>query len=134
MSWPRRKRRPHLTVVKPAVNWWAVTESLLARSDGRCESCGMPLPSNTSEWDRHHRQSRRFGDNSLSNLVALHPNCHVISPWSVHQRPTWATEQGLTVPSWSRPLSAALWLPDGRLVYLTDEGTYHVIERPVEDS
>jgi HNH endonuclease len=122
------RRKPRLTVVGPVMDWQAITDALLLRSDGYCESCGLSLPSDPGQWDRHHRQSRRFGDNSLSNLVALHSQCHVVSPWSVHQRVTWAKEMGLIVPSWMRPSSAALWLPDERLVYLTDDGHYRVIE------
>jgi hypothetical protein len=114
-----------LTVVPAPADWTALTETLWARCEGLCEACGLSLPEDG--WDRHHRQSREFGLHAPQNLVALHKDCHVLTPWSVHQRPQWAREQGLIVPSWSTPASSALWLPDGRLVLLTPEGDYSVI-------
>jgi hypothetical protein len=125
----RRRRprpRPRLVGVVTLTDWRAVTDALLARCDGLCESCGLPLP---TRWDRHHRRARSAvsGDDSLPNLVALHHDCHVNAPWAVHMRPTWAKAQGLIVPSWQLPGSASLCLPDGRLVYLSQEGPYHVI-------
>jgi 5-methylcytosine-specific restriction endonuclease McrA len=125
---PRRsgpRRRPRLAGERP--DWGSLTEALWARSDGLCESCGLPLPAHESNWHRHHRQRREFGDDTLPNLVALHPECHVLTPWSVHQRPDWAKERGLIVPSWARPESASLELPDGRLVMLTKSGRYQTI-------
>ena len=127
MSLLRRKPR-HLQAVRPRLDWPAITDALLRRCEGRCEACGWSLPADSGEWDRHHRQSRRFADDSLSNLVALHSQCHVIAPWAVHQKVTWARTVGLIVPSWSAPATSSMWLPDGRLVYLTDAGSYHVIE------
>jgi hypothetical protein len=133
VSWLSRRKR-HLVLVEPATDWPALTAALLNRCQGLCEACGLPLPADESAWDRHHRQSRRFGDNSISNLVALHSQCHVISRGSVHQRVSWAKDMGLIVPSWQRPETASMWLPDGRLVYLTKFGLYHVIQEANEDA
>lgn len=87
----------------------------------------MPLPAEWEWWDRHHRQTREYGADTLPNLVGAHSHCHVNEPTSIHMRPEWARERGLIVPSWSDPARAGLWLPDGRLVRLTDEGPYELI-------
>lgn len=108
-------------------DWKALTAAILDRSGGLCEACGLPLPARWEGWDRHHRQTREYGDDTLPNLVGLHKDCHVVAPQSVHQRVTWARERGLIVPSWSSPKAAGLWLPDGRLVQLTDDGPYRLI-------
>lgn len=94
---------------------------VLERSGGLCEACGEEL------WGRvhlHHRLRRRDGLHVASNLVALHPDCHVNAPQAVHQRPTWAKERGLIVPFWGDPSVAPLTLASGRLVLLDDDGTY----------
>jgi hypothetical protein len=114
-------------------DWKALTEAILERSDGLCEVCGLPLPADWTWWDRHHRQTREYGDDTLPNLVGAHSHCHVNEPLSIHMRPAWAQERGLIVPS-ARPAAArpipaetGLWLPDGRLVRLTFEGPYDLV-------
>jgi hypothetical protein len=126
----RRKPRARLHVVTAPPDWSALTEAILARSDGLCEACGLPLPGEWGAWDRHHRKLQsQGGQDVLTNLVGVHSDCHVNQPWSIHMRPTWATAQGLIVPSWVQdPARAPLTLPDGRLVLLTDEGPYQLMK------
>ena len=76
--------------------------AVLARCGGLCEACGGDLERGGGVH-MHHRQRRRTGDHSLANLVALHPDCHVVAPQAVHQRPEWATERGLIVRSTDDP-------------------------------
>lgn len=89
--------------------------------------CGKQLPFN---WALHHRKLRsRGGDNSPSNLVALHHECHNLGTDSVHLNPAKATELGLMVPSWEEPSACPVTLPDGSSVILTAEGTYKYLIR-----
>jgi len=126
---PTRRSTPRsrLHAIPAPPDWPALTDALLARSGGLCEACGLPLPARWQSWDRHHRQTREYGDDSLPNLAALHSTCHVVAPQAVHMRPTWARERGLIVPSWSTSAATGLWLPDGRLVQLTVEGPYKLV-------
>jgi hypothetical protein len=126
---PARRNRPRarLHAVAAPTDWAALTEAILARCDGLCEACGLTLPARWTEWDRHHRQTREYGDDTLPNLVGVHSDCHVVAPHAIHQRPAWARSRGLIVPSWSTPAATGLWLPDGRLVRLTPEGPYELI-------
>lgn len=126
----RSRPRTGLRLVQPRADWVALSAAILARSDGACEACGLPLPSPSSRWDRHHRKLRsQGGQDVLTNLVGLHSECHVLQPQSVHQRPEWAKQRGLIVRSQAKPEDVGLWLPDGRLVRLTEEGPYELIMR-----
>lgn len=101
--------------------------SLLERCGSLCESCGLPLPE--KGWHAHHRLRAAHGRiDSLSNLVALHPHCHVQAPGSVHQETGWALDRGLLVPSTTIPTVEPLWLPDGRKVWLTDTTPVYLAE------
>lgn len=98
-----------------------VVQLALARCEGLCEACGEPV------WGyvhKHHRLRRRDGLHFASNIVILHPDCHVIAPQAVHQRPVWAKERGLIVPFWASPAEEVLTLATGRRVLLDDEGRY----------
>lgn len=48
---------------------------------------------------RHHRQLRRFGDHSNSNLLPVCFACHE----HIHRNPAWARSWGLLVSSWEMP-------------------------------
>ena len=127
----RRPRRPPRAAghrVERRADWQTLSELLWARCDGHCEACGGVLRRPHQPYcDRHHRLHRPFGEDAPTNLVMLHPDCHTVAPQAVHMRPTWARSRGLIVPSWSDPATTGLWLPDGRLVQLTDDGNYRVI-------
>lgn len=104
-----KKGRRHDKVPAP------VGQTVLERCGGLCEACGGVLDGRVH---LHHRQRRRDGGHTADNLVALHPECHVVAPQAVHQRPTWARERGLIVPSWANPSTTPLVLSCGRTVLL----------------
>jgi 5-methylcytosine-specific restriction endonuclease McrA len=52
----------------------AIRQGVLERSQGRCEACGKPI---SGDWECHHRLLRsQGGKDELSNLLALHLDCH----------------------------------------------------------
>jgi hypothetical protein len=96
--------------------WDQATMLLWSRCRDTCDWCGTPL---AGEMARHHRQRRAIGGDRLSNLVALHTECHTY----VHAHPEEARERGAIVSSYAEdPAAVPLLLPDGRAVLLTDEG------------
>lgn len=95
-----------------------VVELVLIRAAGLCEACGEPF--GPASPHLHHRKRRRDGGHVASNLVALHPECHVVAPQAVHQRPAWARAHGLIVSAWSDPDATVLVLADTRRVLLSD--------------
>lgn len=121
------RRRHAATGARPAVADWDALRALLwARCGGFCEACGAKL--NPLWWDAHHRLMRsQGGHDEPADLVALHPGCHTVQPWSVHMRPQWAYERGLLVHSGHDPAAAALLLPGGRRVLLTAAGGYEAV-------
>lgn len=111
-------------------DWEALRRDAWARCDGLCEATGLPL---TEPWDMHHRLSKRHGPDELWNLVAVNHLAHVLAPGAIHQRPRWARERGLIISKYSKvPEQVGLWLPDNRLVLLTDDG-YEDIPIPQEE-
>lgn len=109
----RRDKAEEITPATKAV--------VLERCGGRCEACGELL---AGRVHYHHRQRRQDGGHAASNVVALHPDCHVVAPQAVHQRPAWARERGLIVPTWADPASTVLVLASGRRVALDDGAAY----------
>ncbi|NBX51770.1 HNH endonuclease [bacterium] len=98
-----------------------------ARSRGYCEKCGTQLP---DSWALHHRKLRsRGGKDEVQNFLALHHECHNLGTDSVHLNPSYATDKGYMVHSWEDPRECPVTLPDGSIVTLTPEGSYHYIER-----
>jgi hypothetical protein len=97
-------------------------EIVLRRCDGYCEKCGIPL---SADFALHHRKLKsRGGKNDVTNLVALHHNCHNMGTESVHMKPEEATRRGLMVSSWDDPASVPVTLDDGSSVLLTEDGQY----------
>lgn len=97
------------------------------RSKGYCEKCGKPLG---SSWALHHRKLRsRGGKDSPENLLALHHECHNTGTNSVHLNPKMAQANGYMVSQWKEPTECPVTLPNGDSVILTEEGTYHYLER-----
>lgn len=100
-------------------------EQVLERCQGYCESCGVTLPEN---FALHHRKLKsRGGKDVLSNLIALHHECHNLGRPSAHLDVAWATERGLLVPSWESSVSYPLTLPDGAKVLLLDNGGMEIL-------
>lgn len=99
----------------------------MTRCGNRCEKCGKALP---DSWALHHRKLRsRGGEDEISNLVALHHECHNLATDSVHFNPSKSEESGLMVGSWQNPKEQPLTLPSGSIVILNNEGTYTYLER-----
>jgi hypothetical protein len=105
-----------------------VRAGVLVRAAGLCEACGGVLP--VRGVHLHHRVRRRDGGDTLDNLVALHPLCHVLGPSAVHERPGWARGRGLVVAVGADPAVVPLVLPSGRVVLL-DAGSPRYLAGPV---
>ena len=71
------------------------------RQVGTCLACHQGV--RPDELHAHHRVRRRDLGWCPCNVVGLHASCHVVAPEAVHQRPAWARDRGLIVPSWADP-------------------------------
>lgn len=99
----------------------------VARANGRCESCEVPLDINN--FALHHRKLKsRGGKDEISNVIAVHHYCHNMGTNSIHMNPTEATRRGLMVNSWDNPEEIPIILDSGRTVLLTLDGDYQVTE------
>ena len=83
LSKPQGNRRP--TVTSSAITQYqrdaAVKAWVLQQANGKCESCGQPAPFNGSDGQpflevHHVRQLADSGPDTVTNAVALCPNCH----------------------------------------------------------
>ena len=83
LSKPQGNRRP--TATSFAITQYqrdaAVKAWVLQQANGKCESCGQPAPFNGSDGlpflEVHHvRQLADNGSDTVTNAVALCPNCH----------------------------------------------------------
>lgn len=110
--WERRAPKvPYTAQIDPKLR-----AEVHGRAGGRCELCGEALG---PAWQAHHRKFRsRGGQDSVCNLVALHPMCHR----RVHGHSLWATEQGFIVSSYDDPASVPVALHLERWVLLTLHG------------
>lgn len=78
--------------------------TIVDRSGYMCDLCRRPL--SEYQWECHHRQLRgQGGSDSLSNLLALHFQCHQ----HIHLHPTWAKAHGFLVPPWHDPVVWRVW-------------------------
>jgi hypothetical protein len=98
-----------------------IREQMWKRCGGYCERCGIPL---TDNWAMHHRKLRsRGGKNDLSNLVAVHHECHNLGTNSIHLNPAQATEDGFMVASWEHPADIPILYAGRDRVLLSDDGS-----------
>lgn len=109
-----------------------VRETIWNRQMGVCLACGYGM--HPEQMHAHHRLRRRDLGWCPCNVVGLHSDCHVIAPQAVHQRPEWARERGLIVPSWDDPRAVPVehvvpW--PGMLYLLCDGGVSS--ERPNDE-
>lgn len=83
LSKPQGNHRP--TATSSAITQYqrdaAVKAWVLQQANGKCESCGQPAPFNGSDGlpflEVHHvRQLADNGSDTVTNAVALCPNCH----------------------------------------------------------
>jgi len=102
-----------------------VAETVLERAKGYCEVCGLP----GDNFALHHRRLRSQGGlDQVCNLIAVHHGCHNLNTNSIHNNPATAKVKGYICPSWADPAEYPFHLPDGRIVRLTNEGTYEKLE------
>lgn len=107
----REVKTPPARMPKPDPVSAATRMLCRSRDHGVCVLCG----SNATHL--HHRQLRRHGNHSASNLLSLDGHCHT----RVHGHVAWATEFGLIVPSWAVPAEVPVSTMTGRWL-LTDDG------------
>lgn len=102
-------------------------ELVFSRCKGYCEKCGLPLNDN---WALHHRKLRKHGGkDEVSNLLALHHECHNLGTHSVHLRPANSYGSGHLVKSYDDPKVAPVTLSNGSCVILLPSGEYFYLER-----
>jgi len=98
-------------------------DALIERCKGYCEACGKPM---TDNWALHHRKLRsQGGDNSLSNLMAVHHDCHNLGTKSIHLNPEWAKKNGYIVSSWGNSAEIPILWQGKVIVLFKDDGTVH---------
>lgn len=95
-----------------------------ARANGLCELCGLPCPSP----HLHHRQARGMGgggSNTPSNLLHLHPSCHLKHVEQQRQR---AYENGWLVKHGDNPADTPVRYMLDSTVLLKDDGSIDRME------
>lgn len=95
------------------------------RAGNYCEVCGgAALPS----MALHHRKLKsRGGKDTPANLIRIHHRCHNLSTDSIHLNPERASQKGWMVGSWQEPADVPFTRPDGSIVLLQNDGTFHVL-------
>lgn len=98
-----------------------IVDKVLERSNGYCESCGLPC----GQPALHHRKLKsQGGKDEVCNLIAVHHKCHNLGTDSIHLNPAKSVEMGWIVPSWAQPSEFPLTFSDGSKVLLDNEGSY----------
>lgn len=93
-------------------------EALWQRCGGQCEACSGELDRGAQA---HHRKRRsQGGDDSVTNLVLLHPLCHR----RIHSHPAWAFDTGFLVHATDQPGRIRVALFGERWVRLAVDGSY----------
>jgi hypothetical protein len=96
-------------------------EALYVRSQGVCDVCGLPLPEDS--WAAHHRKLRsQGGQDTLSNLLALHHACHNGNTNSVHLAGKISRTNGYLVSAYANPEETPVLLHGKKPTLLTDDG------------
>jgi 5-methylcytosine-specific restriction endonuclease McrA len=105
-------------------DWIALTDALLIRSGGHCESCGGALP---ESYARHHRLLRKHGGRHvLSNLVVLHHECH----HRVHFHPVTSYQSGHLVRAEHDPVDTPIFIVGWGWVHLADNSRDYLVDKP----
>jgi hypothetical protein len=95
-----------------------VREAIWQRCGGLCELCKESLKPG---WHAHHRRRRsQGGDDSVTNVLALHGRCHD----RVHGHVDWSEQAGFLVRSTEYPGRKRLALFGERWVRLARDGSY----------
>lgn len=104
------------------VDWHELRADLLTRCLGLCEFCGLPL---NADWQAHHRRPRAMGGsrladtNTIVNLLAVHPACHV----RIESQRENSLRDGHLVRQGQDPATTPVLIRGG-LVLLTPVGGY----------
>lgn len=115
---PWQRPKPALTLHGSTIDP-KLRELVYKRAGGLCECCGERL--NPADYQCHHRKLRsRGGQDSATNLVALHGKCHT----RIHGHPHWSEEHGFMVGSREDPKTVAVALHCAAWRLLTATGTY----------
>ena len=94
------------------------------RAKGLCELCGLPCPSP----HLHHRQARGLGAggiNTPSNLLYLHPSCHLKH---IEAKRALAYENGWLVRHGANPAEVPVRYMLDSTVLLRDDGSIDRME------
>lgn len=98
----------------------SIVDLVIARAAGYCEKCGSVAAESMA---LHHRKLKsRGGKDSVSNLIYVHHGCHNLGTDSIHLNPGYSANKGWMVGSWQEPNETPMFLPDGRLVILEENG------------
>ena len=98
----------------------SIVDLVIQRAGGYCEKCGRPA---SDSMALHHRKLKsRGGKDSVSNLIHVHHECHNLGTDSIHLNPGYAGAKGWMVASWQDPAEVPMFMPDGRLVILEEDG------------
>ena len=89
-------------------------EALRKRSGGVCELCG-----DAQATDAHHRQNRRGGDHTLTNLMHLCRKCHQ----RIGQHVRWALDTGFAVSQYDEPALREVLYRQRDWVWLGGDGS-----------
>ena len=101
-----------------------VAKIVLDRAKGYCERCGK-----SADLALHHRKLKsRGGKDEVVNLVAVCVFCHTLGTNSIHLNPKKSTEEGWMVSAYQNPSSVSLHIAGGKVVRLSQEGTYEEAE------
>lgn len=122
-KYPKRKKtEPKFRAVE--------RELLYDRCGGLCDWCGRPLLE--QDMDAHHRQLRSAGGTwALSNLLAVHHDCHVNQPESIHMNPLDAMARNAIVSRYGDPAVMPYLRPGATVMWtLLDNGSIEVLDLP----
>jgi hypothetical protein len=109
MPWKVKAEKPAKT--DPITN--EVRNAVRRRSGGVCECCGAAPGTHL-----HHRQLRRSGDHTATNLLDLCATCHQ----RLHNRVRFALDQGMIVSAYDDPAMRELLYRGRDWVYLGANG------------
>jgi hypothetical protein len=105
-----------------------LVEDVKQRDNYECAVCGLPV---TGLGHVHHRKPRGMGGsgvvNIMSNLLFLHPSCHLRHVEEQRQR---AIENGWLVVGDAHPAEVPLIYKLNDWVYLSDDGHMIICNKP----
>jgi len=102
-----------------------VAEAVIARENGACAVCGLPLHTG----HLHHRKPRGMGGsglvNTVSNMIHIHESCHLKHVERNRQR---SYDMGWLVNGHNNPSETPMRYMLNRWVLLSDDGQITTVE------